>query len=128
MGNNKKAFYALVAFGLVLVLAVCWWLLREPDVHDQRERASDVGAELVNAGDAQRDAEKHIDSARQRIDRGIESVDEIAGRIDEASGRIESVQERSESIAGILGDSERRIAESKRILQSIRARARQDRK
>ena len=124
--DNKKVYYALVACGVLLVLAVCWYLFSEPDVSNQRERADDVGEELVNAGNAQRDAEKHLDSAGQRIDRSVELTDEIAGRIDEAAERIESVQERAESVAGILEDSKRRIEESKSIIQGIRGRARQN--
>lgn len=125
--DEKKLFKAFsYCLCFVLVLAVCWWLLSDPDVSNQRERASDVGNELVNAGNAQRDAESHLVNAGRRIDRSLESADEIAGRIDEATERIESVQERSGPVAGILEDSERRIEESKRILQAIRSRAGQD--
>ena len=126
MEKNKTIKYLAYIGVFIFILAVCWYLLREPDVSNQRERANDVRTELGNVGDAQRDAEKNLDSAGQRIDRSIESADEIAGRIDEATKRIESVQERSEPVAGILEDSERRIAESKSILQTVRNRARQD--
>jgi len=103
-----------------------WYLLCEPDVSNQRDRADDVRAELGNVGNAQRDAEKHLDSAGQRIDRSLESVDEIARGIDEATGRIEDSTERNAECAELVADSERRIEESKRIIQSIRNRAGQD--
>ena len=126
MEENKILRYGFFVVGLVLVLAICWWLLSEPNVSNQRERANDVRTELGNAGTAQRDAQKHIDDAGQRIDRSLGSVDEIAGRIDEAKDRIADVQERAEPVAGILADCERRIEESQRILQGIRERAGQD--
>lgn len=105
---------------------LAWYLLSEPDVHDQRERANDVRNELSNTGNAQRDAQGHIDNAGQRIDRGVELADEIAGRIDEATERITDSTERNEECAELVADSERRIAESKSIIQGIRERARQD--
>ena len=126
MDENRKIYmcicYLLVA---IIVSLLGWVLFTEYNVSNQRERDNDVRDELANTGAAQRDAEKHLDSAGQRIDRSIESVDEIAGRIDEATERIESVQERSESVARIIEDSERRISESRAIIQSIRERARQ---
>ena len=126
MDENKTIKYLAYIGVFVFILAVCWYLLTEPDVHDQRDRADDVRDELSNAGDAQRYAESHIVNAGKRIDRSFESADEIAGRIDEATERIESVQERSESVAGILEDSQRRISESRAILQAVRARKGQD--
>ena len=125
---DKEKFYQCLFFvgGIVLIISVCWWLLREPDVHDQRERANDVRNELSNAGTAQRDAQSHIDNAGQRIDRGIESVDKIAGGIDEATERINDSAERNAKCAELVTDSERRIEESKRIIQGIRERAGQD--
>ena len=110
----------------MLVLAVCWWLLREPDVSDQRERASDVGTALERAGAEQRNAEIHIVNVGRGIDASLGRVDAIASGIDEAESRIDAVQSRGGECAGILADSERRIEESRAILQGIRERARQD--
>ena len=126
MDKKGTFYYIAIIVGVLLVCAVCWYLLREPDVHDQRERASDVRNELSNTGNAQRDAQGHIDIAGQRIDRGIESVDEIAGGISEAESRIEDSAARNAECAELVADSERRIAESKSIIQGIRERARQD--
>ena len=118
-------------FRIVGVVCAClfvgwlaWYLLCEPDVHNQRDRANDVRNELSNAGTAQRDAQSHIDNAGQRIDSGIGLADEIAGRIDEATERITDSTERNAECTDLVADSERRIEESKRIIQSIRERAR----
>ena len=121
--EDNKYIKAITYIGVFLfIVAVCWYLLREP-VSDYRERADDVRAELSNTGAAQRDAEKHIIDARERIDGSIKLADEVAGRIDEAAERIADSEERNAECAGILADSERRIEESKSILQGIRARA-----
>ena len=123
MEDNKKLYYAIVAGGVLLVLAACLWLLSEPAVHNQRERADDVRTELSNTGAAQRDAEKHIIDAGERIDGSIKLADEVAGRIDEAAERIADSEERNAECARLVEDSERRVAESKSILQGIRERA-----
>ena len=38
MEENKIMRYGFLAAGLVFVLAVCWWLLSEPDVRDQDKK------------------------------------------------------------------------------------------
>lgn len=123
---DKEKFYQCLFFvgGIVLVISVCWWLLT--DVHDHGGRTNDIRNELANTGNAQRDAESHIDNARQRIDSGIGLADEIAGRIDEATERITDGAERNAECAELVRDSESRIAESRAIIQGIRERARQD--
>ena len=123
----EKTFRIIgIIFACLFVAWLAWYLLCEPDVHDQRDRANDVRNELSNTGTAQRDAQGHIDNAGQRIDRSIELADEIAGRIDEATERITDSAERNAECAELVADSERRIEESKRILQAVRERARQD--
>lgn len=121
--EDNKYIKAIAYIGVFLfIVAVCWYLLREP-VSDYRERADDVRTELSNTGAAQRDAEKHIIDAGERIDGSIKLADEVAGRIDEAAERIADSEERNAECASIVEDSERRIGESKSILQGIRARA-----
>ena len=126
--EDKKGtlYYCFICAIVIFIVAVAWYLLTEPDVHDQRDRANDVRNELSNTGTAQRDAQGHIDNAGQRIDRSIELADEIAGRIDEATERITDSAERNAECEGLISDSERRISESRAILQSIRERARQN--
>ena len=100
--DENKVVKGLAYCGVfVFMLAVCWYLLAEPDVSDQRERADSVGAAL-------------------------ERADEIASGIDEAESRIEASQERRGECAEILEDSERRIEESRAIIQAVRSRAGQD--
>ena len=126
MEENKKIYYIGVAFGVLLVFALCWYLLREPDIHNQRERSNDVRTELSNIGTAQRDVKEHIDNAGRGIDRSVELADEIAGGIGEAESRITDSAERNAECAELVADSERRITESRAILQAVRKRARQD--
>ena len=121
--DKKAGFYVWVVIVLLFIVGLCWYLLREPGVRNQRERADDVRTELSNTGAAQRDAEKHIIDAGERIDGSIKLADEVAGRIDEAAERIADSEERNAECASIVEDSERRIGESQRIIQSIRKRA-----
>lgn len=123
---EKTWRYIGIACAVVFCAWLAWYLLCEPDIHDQRDRANDVRDELTNVGNAQRDAQGHIDNAGQRIDRSVELADEIAGGISEAESRIADSTERNAECAELVADSERRVAESKSILQSIRKRARQD--
>ena len=126
MDENKTIKYLAYIGVFVFILALCWYMLREPDVSNQRERANDVRTELDNTGAAQRDAESHIVNAGQRIDSGIGLADEIAGRIDEAESRIADSTARNAECAELVADSERRISESKSILQEVRKRTGQD--
>jgi peptidoglycan hydrolase CwlO-like protein len=124
--ENKTFKYIAFVGVFIFICAVCWYLLREPDVSNQRDRASDVRDELANTGAAQRDAESHIVNAGGRIDRSLESVDEIAGVISEAESRIADSEKQNAECASIVEDSERRIEESRAILQAVRTRTRQD--
>ena len=121
----EKTFRIIgIVCACVFVGWLAWYLFSEPDVHNQRERADDVGAALGNTGAAQRDVERDLERIGRGIDGSIKRIDEIAGGIDEAESRIDAVQERRGECAEILADSERRIEESQRILQSVRSRAR----
>lgn len=126
MDNEKMVKCVCVICAVVFVLCLAWYLLREPDIHDQRDGADAIRNELSNAGNAQRDAESHIVNAGGRIDRSIESVDTVAERIGEAAERIADSEKRNDECEGILADSERRIEESKSILQAVRSRAGQN--
>ena len=124
MEENKAFKYAAYLGCFIFIVAVCWYLLREPDVSNQRERANDVVQSLDSAGAEQRNAQKHIERIGQRIDDSIGYVENIERGIDEAQSRIADVQERSGKCAELLEDSERRIAESERIIHEVRSRAR----
>lgn len=125
MEEREKSYRVIAICIAVLVIAFgAWFLLYEPDVSDYRGTATDIRDELGNAGNAQRNAQEHLDNAGRRIDSGIDRVDGVAERIDDATDRIESVQDGNRAIAELVEDSERRITESKRILQNIRETAR----
>lgn len=126
MEDNKKVYYALVAGGVLLVLAVCWFLLREPDVHDQRDAARDVEQSLDRAGAEQQRA---VESA-ERIQSGLERSVVVIERIEERTGNAESAVGRAasgnEAARRIVEDSQRRVAECAGIIQEIRAGAGQN--
>ena len=124
--KKNTLYYAFIGGIVVFVLGVCWFLLREPDVHDQRERARDVTESLERAGAEQRNAQSDIERVGRELDSGIGRIDEIASGIDDAENSIRESKERRAECAGILEDSESRIRESSRILQTIRERAGQN--
>ena len=126
MDKKGTFYYIAIIVGVCLVCAVCWYLLREPNVHDQRERANDVRDAFERIDNEQRNAENDIDRAGRRIDASVKSLDEITERISDVANAITASQERRGECEKLLADSESRIAESKRIIQSIRERARQD--
>ena len=120
MDKKGTFYYIAIIVGVVLVCAVCWYLLREPNVHDQRSRANDVRESFERIDNEQRNAENDIDRAGRRIDAGIKSLDEITERIIDAENAITASQERRGECAEIVSDSERRIEESRAILQRVR--------
>ena len=123
---NEKVKYYIAATGVALAVAVGWFLLREPDVSNQRDAANGVRESLERAGSEQRRA----DDALGRIGDGIDRSDAAAQRIEESNQRaaesVAGAQERVRRGATITLDSERRIEESQRILQAIRKSARKD--
>lgn len=121
---DKKG-YLIIIVGVVVAFAFYWFLLREP-VPNQRERVNAVTESLERTGAEQRNAESHLVNVGRGIDASLGRADEIERGIGEAESRIANVQSRDGECAAILADSERRIAESQRILQSIRARAGQN--
>lgn len=115
-----------IVCGVVFVGWLLWYLLCEPDVHDQRDRASDVRESLDRVGAKQRNAESNIDRIERGLDDSLGRADEIAERISDAESAITASQERRGECEKLIGDSERRIAESRAILQAVREGARQD--
>ena len=126
MEENKVMRYGFLAAGIVFVLAVCWWLLSEPDVRDQRERAADVGAALERVGGEQQRAAE----SAQRLDAGLERSITIIERVEERTGNASDAVDRAasgnEALVRIVEDSQRRVEASQRIIQGIRARAGQN--
>lgn len=123
---EKTWRYIGIACAVVFCAWMAWYLLCEPDVHDQRDRANDVTESLDRVGAEQRNAESDIERIERGLDDSIGRADEIAERISDAESAITASQERRGECAELVADSERRIEESKRILQAVRSRAGQD--
>ena len=124
--ENKTLKYGIYLGVLVLILSVCWWLLAEPDVRDQRDRATDVERSLDNVGREQQTAADAVERIERGISDSIERADEIERGIGEAESAISADAERRGECERIIEDSERRLAESQRIIQAVRERARQN--
>ena len=124
MDKGKAIYYGSIVGGVLLVLALCWFVLGGcgADVHNHGGGSGDAGTALERVGDEQQHIENNLERIGRGIDSGLERADEIADGIAEAESRVESVQSRGGECAGIISDSERRIAESIRILQSVRSR------
>ncbi len=124
MDENKTIKYFAYIGVFVFICAVAWYLLSEPDVHDQRDAARDVTESLDCAGSEQQRA---IESA-ERIQSGLERSVVVIERIEERTGNAESAVDRAtsgnEAARRIVEDSQRRVAECAGILQEIRAGAR----
>ena len=122
----QKGLHVCFWLCLVLFLLFAAWSVFGgcgADVHDHGGGADSVRESLERAGNEQRNAESHIVNVGRQLDDSAGRIDAIADGIDEAESRIESVQSRSGECAGILADSERRITESRAILEAIRGRA-----
>ena len=124
--REKNLRIAAIVVAVLVIAFGCWYLLREPDVHDQRDRADDVRESLRNVGAEQRNAQSNIERIGRGIDESLRRADSVAEGIGDASERIADVQERSRECEEIVADSERRIAESKSIIQAVRSREGQD--
>ena len=110
----------------VFVGWLAWYLFSEPDISNQRERASDITESLGRVGAEQRNAESNIERIERGLDDSLGRADEIAERISDAENAITASQERRGECEKLISDSESRISESKRIIQAVRERARQD--
>ena len=124
MDKGKAIYYGCIVGGVLLVLSLCWFVLGGcgADVHNHGGGAGDTGTALERVGNEQQNTIGNLERIGRGIDSGIERVDEIERGIEDASERVESVQSRGGECAGIISDSERRIAESIRILQTVRSR------
>lgn len=125
---EREKTYRIIAI-IVAVLVVgfgLWYLLTEPNVHDQRDRARDVTESLDRVGTEQQRA---IEST-ERIQSGLEQSVVVIERIEERTGNAESAVSRvadgNEAAIRIVEDSQRRVAECESIIQGIRSRAGQN--
>ena len=125
--------YGAYALCVALLVGILWLLFR--DIRADSGSDVDVIEQLDSAAAEQREAEKSLD----RIDRGLddsgrtvdraetaiggaqESADRIAESADSIAAAVDQSAERNGECQDILADSERRIAESQRIIQSVQA-------
>ena len=124
--ENKIMRYGFLAAGLVFVLAVCWWLLSEPDVRDQQERAADVRGALDRAGSEQQRAAESAGRIDAGLERSITIIERVEERTGNASDAVDRAASGNEKLVRIVEDSQRRVEASQRIIQGIRARAGQN--
>ena len=126
MNDDKKAVLRFIAIvgGVLLLAAVLWYLFR--DYHADTGRGGDIreslertSAEQRNAVDASGRIRDGLDESRRSLERIEESNSDAESAVTDADGRI------SAAIV-IIEDGQRRIAESIRILQTARERARPD--
>lgn len=124
MDKGKAVYYGGVVCCVLFVFAVCWFVLGGGnDVHDHGGGIDSTRTALDSVANEQRNAESNLVNAGRRIDASVESADRIAERIDDATERITDSEERRAECAAIVADSERRIADSLAICQSVRERA-----
>ena len=124
--DKKAGFYVWVVIVLLFIVGLCWYLLREPGVRDQRDRAYNVTESLGRAGVEQQNASNAIERVGRAIDDSIERADGITERISKAENAITTSADRQRECDQILRDSESRIAESRAIIQRIRERTREN--
>ena len=113
-------YYAAVGGLVVFVLAVCWFLLREPDVSDQRDAARNVEQSLDRAGEEQRRAAESAGRIRDGLDRSVVVIERIEERTGNAADAIDRAAGGNEAARRIIEDSQRRVTECQGIISEIR--------
>jgi len=124
--ENKVMRYSFLAAGIVLVLAVCWYLLREPDVHNQRDAARSVTESLDRVGSEQQRAAESARRIDAGLDRSITIIERVEERTGNAAGAVDRAASGNEAARRIVEDSQRRITECEGIIQEIRSGAGQN--
>ncbi len=118
--QKNPYFYGAVAVGVVLVLALCWFLLT--DIHGNSRPAIDAGARIERASSEQRRIDANIERIGHGLDASARGVAEIESRLGDAETALDSVERGGRDGARILADSERRIETCLGIIEEIRAR------
>ena len=126
MEKKGVLYYIFCAALFLFICAVAWYLLRDPDVHDQRERAREVTESFDSIGAEQQRAREIADGIGRGLDDSIDSTERIEERNREAADAIEDAAGGNETALRIVGDSKQRIAECQDIIQGIRKRTGQD--
>lgn len=124
MEENKIMRYGFLAAGLVFVLAVCWYVLAEPDVRDQRNAADDVRGALERADGEQQRVIESAEHIRDGLERGVVVIERIKERTGNASEAVDRAASGNEEARRIVEESQRRVEASQRILQEVRSSTR----
>ena len=121
MYDQKNPYFSgALAVGVVLVLALCWFLIT--DVHGNSRPAIDAGARIERAQSEQRRVDANLERIEHGLDASARGVAEIESRLGDAETAIDSVERGGRDGARIVEDSERRIETCQRILEEIRSR------
>lgn len=130
--QHKKVL--CIAAAVVVLFTIAFVLFGRTDVPDYRGTADDVGEQLNNIGTEQQQAADAIDQVADGLADSIGSVGSIEQSGLDAAATADRIAETNyhltESVANaaagnsecqnILKDSERRITESRSILQAVR--------
>lgn len=109
----------LVAFGVGFL---GWYIYGGSSVPDNGRGAHDTREQLDRIGTEQSIIKDNLERVREGISDGIGTLDEIAGGLERTQDAIRESEERRRELDIIITDSERRLAESKGIIDSIRKR------
>lgn len=101
-----------------------WYLLCEPDVHDQRDAARDVTESLERVGNEQQRAIESTERIRDGLERSVVVIERIEERTGNAESAVDSAASGNEEARRIVADSQRRVTECQGIIQEIRSTAR----
>lgn len=124
MDGEVKVY--LTAVTVILAACVGWLLFRETVVSNQRDAADGVAGALERTGAEQQRAAESAERVRDGLDRSVVILERIEERTGNAADAVGRATSRNEATLRIVEDSERRITESKRILQSVREGTRKD--
>ena len=108
--NEKNITFGIICFTLIAITG--WFLFR--DVSDNGRTVSDLREQLTIVGEQQQSAIVTVREIRTGLENSERTVDEVKttiSRVEKTNGQCRE----------IINDSQRRIAESKSILQEVRA-------
>lgn len=116
---NEKSRYYLIAFIVVVILAIAGWLCYDARRNDAvyrdtdiivdgiDQRLKDAGKRIDAVAGSVQQTEKAITDASSRIDRSKESAGEIEVGITECQNRLDSLTQRQGRIRNIIDEVER---------------------
>ncbi len=124
--ENKLVRGIVIVIVVLLLGAGAWYLLREPDISNQRGRADDVRDALGSVGEQQQRAAESAGRIESGLERSVESTERIEERVIYIESAVDHAAAGNEELIRIVADSQQRVGESQRIIQGIRNRAGQN--